>query len=143
MNLGSKVMRKSMQKRSIYPTALALMLAMSAQAAPQSSDVAAIRYISGGVGDEELEALEVEKVNNSLKMVFTTLDGSFLADVAVLVLDSNKRLLLNANADGPVMMLDLPPGNYQIQATYAFETISKNVVADPNRLNTIYFRFGK
>lgn len=132
-----------MQKVSIYPAALALMLVMNAQAGPQTSDVAAIHYISGGVGDEELEVLEVEKVNKSLKMVFTTLDGSFLADIAVLVLDRNKNALLSTNSEGPIMMLDLPPGNYQIQATYALETISKNVIAESNRLNTVYFRFGR
>lgn len=141
--LDSNPVRSVMQNKSIYPAALALMLALNAQAGPQASDVAAIRYISGGVGDEELQALEVEQVNNRLKMVFTTLDGSYIADIAVLVLDRNKNILLQANSEGPVMMIDLPPGNYQVQATYELETLNKNVVTEQNRLSTVYFRFGK
>ena len=134
-----------MNKLSLYPAALALMLAMSGQTATAASpieDVAAIRFISGGFGDEDLEALEVQRFNHSLKMVFTTLDGSYLADIAVLVLDQRKNTLLSASSIGPVMLIDLPTGVYQVQATYAQQTISKRVVSDQNRFNTVYFRFG-
>ena len=134
-----------MSKPNLYSTALALMLAISAQhaqSAPEVNNAAAIRYISGGVGDEDLDMLQTEQVKHRLKMVFTTLDGSFLADVAVLVLDRNKNTLIQAKSEGPVMLLDLPNGTYQVQATYALETISRDVVSQPNRLSTVYFRFG-
>lgn len=135
-----------MNKTSLYPVALALMLAFSNQnvhSATQAGDVAAIRYISGGVGEEDLQALDIEQDNHRLKMVFTTLDGTFLADIAVLVLDTKNNTLLDTRSEGPVMLLDLPSGNYQVRATYALETISKNIVSSPSRLNTVYFRFGK
>lgn len=139
------VRKSSMKKNSLYGTALALMLAMSCQSVQASSqiqDVSAIRYISGGFGDEDLEALELQQFNHNLKMVFTTLDGAYVADISVLVLDQKKNALISATSIGPVMLIDLPAGIYQVQATYAQETILKSIVSDPDRFRTVYFRFG-
>lgn len=133
-----------MNKTTFYPLALALMLSGISQvtnASPASQDVAAIRHISGGIGEEDLESLEMEQRDYRLKMMFTTLDGSYLADIEVLVMDHLKNTILTTHSSGPVMLLNLPSGVYQVQASYGLETVSKQVQSVPNHLNTVYFRF--
>ncbi|HEX6736067.1 MAG TPA: carboxypeptidase-like regulatory domain-containing protein [Azonexus sp.] len=76
-----------------------------------------IAYLSGGIGDEEREAIRARERDFNLKLLFAERDGAYLADVAVQVLDAKGQPVFEIPAAGPFLLLKLPPGRYQVKAT--------------------------
>ncbi|CAI09767.1 carboxypeptidase regulatory-like domain-containing protein [Aromatoleum aromaticum] len=75
-----------------------------------------VRYITGGVGEEERNQLLASAQDFNLKLVFAEKSGDYLADVNIAIADSTGRKVLEARADGPLMLAKLPPGNYRVTA---------------------------
>lgn len=77
--------------------------------------LAAQDYIlwNGGVGADEREMAPDE----GTKLVFFAESGSFLANVQVSVSDASGREQVNTTSNGPWLILDLPPGQYQVRAS--------------------------
>lgn len=73
----------------------------------------------GASADQRERAADIP---HSLKLVFAEPSGHFLADVSTQVLDANGNVLLHVVCGGPWLLLELAPGQYQIQAAFAGET---------------------
>lgn len=96
----------------------------SAQAAAQTTaftlaeqragDVA---YVSGGIGDEERDEIRAREKDFNLQLLFAERDGSYLANVAVRLLDAKGRTVLDSGSAGPFLLVRLPAGNYLLRAT--------------------------
>lgn len=107
-----------MKKNLALPVAAlcaVLSLPAGAQPAPLAAPGTTVNYISGGVGDEELEALAGMVRQYSLKLVFAE-GASFLSDVAVLIEDARGQPVVEAVADGPWFLARLKPGRYRLKA---------------------------
>ena len=91
--------------------------AQSGSAAARA-DTGAIEYVTGGVGFDELQQLNAREKDFNLKLVFTLIEGNYLADVEVALKDSTGKPLLAVNAQGPIVLVKLPRGSYVVQATY-------------------------
>lgn len=97
---------------------------LSAQAAAQTmaftlaeqraGDVA---YVSGGIGDEERDEIRAREKDFNLQLLFAERDGSYLANVAVRLLDAKGRTVLDSGSAGPFLLVRLPTGTYTIKAT--------------------------
>ncbi|KON79562.1 carboxypeptidase-like regulatory domain-containing protein [Azoarcus sp. PA01] len=92
--------------------------ALAQEAAPTLDvrEFAGVRYMTGGVGEEERNQLLASAQDFNLKLVFAEKSGNYLADVNVAIADSTGRKVLEASADGPLMLAQLPPGNYRVTA---------------------------
>lgn len=93
--------------------------AATAQEAGPALDVRefeGVRYMTGGVGEEERNQLLASAQDFNMKLVFAEKSGDYLADVNVAIADSTGRKVLEARADGPLMLAQLPPGNYRVTA---------------------------
>lgn len=75
-----------------------------------------ISFLSGGVGIHERRTLNEIGKNYSLKIVFSNKKGEFLSGIMVRVLDQEDKLILTTVSNGPWLFIDLPSGNYQIEA---------------------------
>lgn len=64
---------------------------------------------------------------HTLKLVFAEPSGHFLADVATQISDANGNVLLHLVCGGPWLLLDLAPGQYQVQASFEGETKTVSV----------------
>lgn len=90
------------------------------QAAEEGSTPGGIAYASGGVGDTERQSLLEQKSRFSLWVTTASKrSGAFVSGVQVRVVDlKSKQPVLENTMDGPWLFAALPPGKYQIEATY-------------------------
>src|SRR5262245_6863972 len=99
-----------------------LLLAQAAAAA----DLARSSIRSGGVGEEERQALERDGRYN-LKLIAARRDGAYLADVGVTILDQRGAEVLATRMEGPWLLAELPPGRYRVVADYRGTTQRRDV----------------
>ncbi|MGA1742672.1 MAG: hypothetical protein ACO4AC_11040 [Pseudohongiellaceae bacterium] len=68
---------------------------------------------NGGVCTDEREAAPDE----GTRLVFFASSGSYLSGVQVVIKDTNGRELVNVRTRGPWLILNLPTGQYQLEAS--------------------------
>lgn len=102
------------QKEDISPTRLSEPLA--GDVIRVQSD-RGIRYVSGGVGEGERDALNALSDQFNLRLLFAMQgSGDYLSDVGVKILDSEGKVILSAQSRGPWFLTQLPPGAYTVEA---------------------------
>ena len=80
-----------------------------------------ISYISGGVGEEESQAILAEAKQWPILLELSQLEngrGVWIFGAKIKILNTNNQLTFDAQADGPYILINLPVGQYQIEATY-------------------------
>jgi hypothetical protein len=77
-----------------------------------------IPYMSGGVGSEEREQMTEQAGAYNLGLAFAGKSRQFLSDVNVAILDDKGNEIVRAISYGPWFFVKLPPGNYNVRATY-------------------------
>lgn len=80
-----------------------------------------IAYISGGVGQEESAAIVAEAKQWPLLLELSQIEngrGVWIFGAQIKVLNSLQKVIFNAQANGPYILINLAPGDYQIVGTY-------------------------
>ena len=78
------------------------------------------QYISGGVADSGMRAIDAEESVYNLKLLFVAKpNGEYLANVVVNITDSNGDNVLDTTTKGPVLLVKMKPGTYTVNATRA------------------------
>lgn len=95
------------------------------------------KYMSGGVGVGEREAMERMAQGYDLKLVFATVEGNYLSFVDVKITDQQGRPVITAESNGPWFYAALPPGSYQITATHDGKQKSHEVTLDGGRREVV------
>jgi hypothetical protein len=78
------------------------------------SDNGKVLYISGGVADSGMRAIDAEEKAYNLKILFTA-GREYLADVGVRIVDSKDNEVLSTTTQGPVLLVRMPPGSYVVE----------------------------
>jgi len=105
---------------------------------PAVKSAGEVRYLSGGIGDDEeleirraaadfgmlLEFTEVERGNNH---------GKWSADIDVTVRSGNQAVL-STRTDGPLLLLRLAPGAYTVEAARKGVRQTKRIEVKPGKL---------
>jgi len=76
-----------------------------------------ISWVTGGIGKEERADLQRLSPEFNVKLLFASSEGHFFGDALVEVLDASGAVLLTAEAEGPFMYVQLPAGDYSVNAT--------------------------
>ena len=109
------------------------------QAAPAGNG--ALQYISGGVGDDDLNAINTEQGAYNLKLIFAA-GGAYLANVGVEIMDSKGQNLLDIRTEGPVLLVKIPHGTYTVKATTeAGETLSQRIKVGKDHLDSYVLHY--
>jgi hypothetical protein len=87
-----------------------------AQSLPQPALQNGISYITGGVGEDEVQAFRAAAANYNLRMTFASKTGSYLSDIDVTITSGAGRSVLTFRTEGPFLFVRLPAGRYQIRA---------------------------
>lgn len=81
-----------------------------------------VSFISGGVGEDEANAMKSAASSYPLELHFVQKAAprdEFLADVKVRITDRSKRVVLDTVANGPYLLARLPSGRYDVEADYS------------------------
>lgn len=110
-----------------------------ATVAPQTpaSSGEAVKYLSGGAGDEERSRLMAQWRQFPLLIVFSAAAGAYAVPEQVLIRNAQGAELLSVDNAGPLLMVNLPPGDYRLQARNggAMQERRVQVSATPQRLD--------
>jgi hypothetical protein len=79
-------------------------------------------YMAGGVGFDERQLMAELGNNFNLKLTFAEQSGIYLADVRVVITNQNGEEIVNTSAGGPWFYVQLPPGRYDVKASFAGTT---------------------
>jgi hypothetical protein len=98
-------------------------------------DDAGLRWVCGGVGEEERETLAGLEPQVNLKLMFVTgKRGAFVSDVDVSLYDAASELLrFTMIAQGPICLIQAPAGRYRITATYDGTRLERSIALPEKR----------
>ena len=113
----------------------------SAANAPGVGSANGAIFVAGGIGETEQAQLAARESEFNLKLVFSLVEGNYVADVAVFVRDSRGAIVVEHVAEGPIFMARLPAGRYRLAATYGGKTLVREVSVNASRLRTEYLRW--
>ena len=97
-------------------------------------------WLSGGVGEGEREYILAEYTDDyNLKLEFAVADGSYLADIEVLIAKPTGKVVMQASSKGAWFLTNLPAGTYHVKAMGFGETFEKTVEVPATGLHTVVF----
>ncbi|ORC49899.1 hypothetical protein B2G74_18525 [Burkholderia sp. A27] len=98
-----------------------------AQSQPQPATQNGVSYITGGVGEDEVQAFRAVAPKYNLRMTFASKTGSYLSDVDVTITSGAGRSVLKVRTEGPFLFVQLPAGRYQIDARMLHVTEARKI----------------
>lgn len=98
-------------------------------------------HVSGGVGDESLERLDALQMGFNLKLTFALTAGDYLSGTAVEIAEAGGKVVVNAQSEGPFMLVRLPPGRYVVSATQGGVRKSQKLTVGARGNQTVHFRW--
>ena len=108
--------------RRLIGCALLLLAAGMAQAqVPPTQSANGIDFVMGGIGTDESQAILSEGKWWPLTIDFSehTADGDvWISDVRVRILNATEQTVFDQVCDGPLLLVNLPPGAYTIAAQH-------------------------
>lgn len=129
-------------RQIIYAGLMAMLCATLAMAQPVKPAVQnGVTFVSGGIGSASQEQLKAYEKEFNLKLVFTLVEGNFLADVGVTIKNAAGKTLVEHLADGPYFLAKLPAGKYSVSAVYEGKVLTRQVSARDGRLHTEHLRW--
>jgi hypothetical protein len=82
-------------------------------------DAHGVDYVTGGIGSEEVEAMEAFKKQFNLYFLFSEGKvGRVIDDINISITDSRNQAVFTLEHAAPRLLLNLPSGKYQAIATY-------------------------
>ncbi len=108
---------------------------------PAVQTAGALRYQCGGIGSDESEAMRAAMKDHPLSLLFARADGAYEANIEVRIRpQGGQGEAMSFVANGPVCLLQLPAGSYQVDVQGAGQSHSRTVqVGGGSR--TLDFRF--
>lgn len=106
--------------RTLFLGLVAFSAGPCAQAVQMGSTPEGVEYVSGGVGEGELQELRDAQGRFSFWLLTAAKrSGAYLSGVQVRIADArSKNVVLEHTMDGPRLLVALPPGHYEIRASY-------------------------
>ena len=130
------------QMRWLGLAALTIATFAMAQASPEQVITQnGVSFVSGGVGVDSQERLNAREKEFNLKLVFTLVEGNYLADIGVTVKNAAGKTVIEHTAEGPFFMAKLPAGTYSVSVVDDGKEQTRKVAVRDGRLRTEYFRW--
>lgn len=88
---------------------------------PPAQSQGQVEFLSGGIGADESDAIKKEAVSWPLLLELAQAGNpraEYISDVPVTISDESGKIVLDTVAEGPFLLVKLPPGKYSVEATY-------------------------
>ena len=112
---------------------LAMLMIASAAAVAQEAPI----VFNGGISLEERASAPEE----GTKLEFFLAGGPYLADVHVVVEDAAGHAVVDTVTDGPWLILDLPDGQYNVQASLSEDQVQSGMITVDERSERFGYMF--
>jgi hypothetical protein len=99
------------------------------------------KVISGGIGNEDQQRIKQMASRYSLGLTFADTDGRYLSGVALTVINSKGDTVATHTDAGPLVLVDLPSGRYNVEAQYEGVKQQKTVELKSGRHQKIQMRW--
>lgn len=99
------------------------------------------RYIAGGIGLDESEQMKAMARGFPLSLTVAEKSGAYLADTHIKIQDATGRVVLDTQLDSPLLLVDLAPGKYSVEATFQGKTQRRSVDLTASQPTKISFGF--
>ena len=136
--IGSKNLRRALLACACVAGAVG---AQAQSAMPQWKGDGAVRYVCGGIGSDESNAMRAARKEHPLALLFARSDGAYLADVDVDIKGADGAPSLALRASGPVCLVDIPDGRYTVSARTTGGDAKSQAVTVGGGSKTASFRF--
>ena len=90
-------------------------------------DQGGVLYVSGGVGEVELDWIKNSGREFGLRLLLAERNGAYVAGVHVQISDRQGKTMLDIADAGPYLLAKLPTGTYRIDATYEGRRQSRQI----------------
>ncbi|MDR5799223.1 MULTISPECIES: carboxypeptidase regulatory-like domain-containing protein [Caballeronia] len=111
---------------------------VSAQPLPVPAEHNGIRYVTGGIGEDEVKAFRSVAPRYNVRITLSAKSGHYLSDVDVKI-SAKTRSLLSVRTAGPFLFVHLPAGQYQISARDRHVTETRKIVVPPRGGIDVHF----
>lgn len=105
---------------------------------PTIIQTSAIAYITGGIGDEEREAMEAVKGNYNLHLTSAMATGSFVSGTRLKITGGRKTVVLDT-AIGPIFYAKVAAGTYTLEGFFEGQTRNETVVVPAKGATLVRF----
>ena len=108
------------RKLLLLACALALAAPVVRAELPTAQTQGAVSWVSGGIGEGAAADFKAAQSQYALSIEMSrmaTPKNEYVSDAAVKIIDAKGTTMLDTKADGPFMLVKLPPGTYRIEAT--------------------------
>jgi len=113
---------------------------------PPSKTQGDISFITGGIGSDESSAMFAAAKKWSLLIEMSEIDGSgrgvWIAGTDIRVFNAKQQTIIEILCDGPLMLLNAPPGQYTVEASYQGKVLKRSVTLKEGELQklTLFWR---
>ncbi|WP_254441085.1 carboxypeptidase-like regulatory domain-containing protein [Pandoraea cepalis] len=128
-DMGRIVMSRSARVSLFVPLFAWLCMIGVALAAstPQPESESGVSYITGGIGEDEVQVFRAAAPQYNLRMTFTSTSGSYLSDVDVTITAGAGRHVLAVRTEGPFLFVRMPAGDYRVSVHTPARSESRNI----------------
>ena len=102
-------------------------LALADEPALSWHDQGGVLYVSGGIGDAELDWIKNSGRDFGLRLLLAEQSGAYVTGVHVLISDGQGKTVLDIADAGPYLLAKLPMGAYRIDTTYQGRRQSRQI----------------
>jgi len=126
---------------------VALMLAPGASrgdigALPPAKIVGGIAYLSGGIGQDEQEAMKSVASHYDLLVTFVESgSGAYISDVRVAIDNRMGERVFEISTEGPLLLVKLPAGRYTVSALNGERLLSRKVTVSGKSSSRVVFQW--
>jgi len=116
-------------------------LAQTTSLLPETKNINGLMYMTGGIGSEESEAMQ-ELGKKWPLLVELSQDhpqrALWISDVQIkLSKKGSKTPSLEIVTEGPILLIDLPPGEYTIDAVFEGRPLKRNIKIEASKSNQL------
>jgi hypothetical protein len=126
----SSMNNSTLVRAALIGAALAVTAPAFAQALPAPQTQNGVSFITGGAGRDKVEAFRQAAGDFNLRATFSQTDGAFIANVNVELRDAQGKTLVTTKTEGPFFFAKVPPGTYEMVATYGDQTQRRQLVVN-------------
>ena len=103
---------------------------------PAQTTAGGVPYVTGGIGSDESAAIKAQFPKYAMSLTFASMQNGhnvFLASVPVKILDASGATVLDVTTGGPYLLVDVPPGRYEVVASHQGREQRGAVEVGPDR----------